>query len=71
MTNLNLDKNKQYDHEYSNDGGRTWVPTNTNCSAMVEAEVLHANDEGLPVTVNGQVIVIDEGPSLTRWTPRS
>ncbi|MGW1497568.1 hypothetical protein ACWCQW_03070 [Streptomyces mirabilis] len=68
---VNVDSSKDYDHEYSDDGGRTWVPTNTNCSAMVEAEVLHAQDEGLPVTVTGQVIVIDEGPSLTRWTPRS
>ncbi|MFB7440239.1 hypothetical protein ACFC01_18080 [Streptomyces mirabilis] len=68
---LNLDSSKDYDHEYSDDGGRTWIPTNTNCSAMVEAEVLHAQDEGLPVTVHGKVIVIDEGPSLTRWTPRS
>ena len=71
MTELSLDKSKDYDHEYSDDGGRTWVPTNTNCSAMVEAEVLYAQEQGNPVTVNGQVIVIDEGPSLTRWTPRS
>lgn len=71
MTKLNLDRNKQYDHEYSNDRGHTWIPTNTNCSAMVEADVLHAEDNGIPVTVNGQVVVIDEGSSMTRWTPRS
>ncbi len=70
MTNLNLDRSKDYDHEYSDDGGRTWIPTNTNCAAMVEAEILHAHDEGHPVTVNGQVVVIDEGATLTRWTPR-
>lgn len=71
MTNLNLDSGKQYDHEYSDDSGRTWTPTSTHCSAMVESDVLHAAEEGLPVTVNGQVVVIDEGPSLTRWTPRT
>lgn len=71
MTNLNLDRTKDYDHEYSDDGGRTWIPTNTNCAAMVEADVLHAGDEGIPVTVTGQVVVIDEGGSLTRWTPRT
>lgn len=71
MTQLNLDRNKDYDHEYSNDRGRTWIPTNTNCSAMVEADVLYAEDSGIPVTVNGQVVVIDEGSSMTRWTPRS
>lgn len=68
---FNLDRNKQYDHEYSDDGGRNWIPTNTNCSAMVAADVLHAEEHGLPVHVNGQIVVIDEGASLTRWTPRS
>lgn len=71
MRDLNLDKNKQYDHEYSDDGGHTWIPTNTNCSAMVEAEVLHAEEEGRTVAVTGQVVVISEGASLTRWTPRT
>jgi hypothetical protein len=71
MAHLNLDSSKDYDHEYSDDGGRTWIPTNTNCSAMVEAEVLHAEEQGNPVTANGQVVVIDEGSSLTRWTLRS
>lgn len=71
MPQLNLDRNKDYDHEYSDDGGHTWIPTNTNCSAMVEAEVLYAEEQGNPVTVNGQVVVINEGSSLTRWTPRS
>jgi hypothetical protein len=71
MAQLNLDRSKQYDHEYSTDGGHTWVPTNTNCSAMVEADVAVADSEGHPVTVNGQVVIIDDGHSLTRWTPRS
>lgn len=71
MTILNLDRAKDYDHEYSDDRGRTWIPTNTNCSAMVEADVQHADDEGLPVTVNGEIVVIDEGASLSRWTPRT
>jgi hypothetical protein len=71
MAQLNLDSRKDYDHEYSEDGGRTWTPTNTNCSAMVVADVQYAEEQGLPVTANGQVIVIDEGDSLTRWTPRS
>jgi len=71
MDQLNLNRSKDYDHEYSTDRGRTWIPTNTNCSAMVEADVLYAEDNGIPVTVNGQVVVIDEGDSMTRWTPRS
>ncbi|NUS83674.1 MAG: hypothetical protein HOY75_13240 [Streptomyces sp.] len=71
MTRLNLDRNKQYDHEYSDDRGRTWTPTNTNCSAMVEADVAVADREGQTVTVNGQIVIIDEGDSMTRWTPRS
>ena len=71
MANTNLDHSKQYDHEYSTDGGHTWVPTNTNCAAMVEADVAVANSEGHPVTVNGQIVLIDDGHSLTRWTPRS
>ncbi|MEJ8671878.1 DUF6011 domain-containing protein [Streptomyces sp. MS1.AVA.1] len=71
MTELNLDTSKDYDHEHSEDGGRTWIPTNTNCSAMVVADVLYAEEQGNPITVTGQVVVIDEGTSLTRWTPRS
>lgn len=71
MTALNLDSSKNYDHEYSDDGGRTWIPTNTNCSAMVVADVMYAEEQGRAVTVSGQVVLIDEGDSLTRWTPRS
>jgi hypothetical protein len=71
MAHLNLDSSKQYDHEYSDDGGRTWVPTNTNCSAMVVADVQYAEEQNRPVTVNGQIVIIDDGDSLSRWTPRS
>jgi hypothetical protein len=71
MRDLNLDRTKDYDHEYSDDGGHTWIPTNTNCAAMVEADILHAEDQGHPVTVTGQAVVIDDDGRLTRWTPRT
>ncbi|MER7788566.1 hypothetical protein [Streptomyces sp. NPDC097640] len=72
MAVLNLDESKQYATDYSTDGGRTWVAESSgHCSAMVVAEVLHADELGLPVEVNGPIVTICDGNGVTRWTPTS
>lgn len=72
MTELNLDRSKQYATDYSNDGGRTWAALGGNdCAAMVIAEALYADEQGLPVAVNGPVVTITDVDGMYRKTPTS
>lgn len=70
MAQLNLDRSKQYATDYSTDGGRTWQALGGNdCAAMVIAEVLHADENGLPVAVNGPIVTITDVDGMYRKTP--